>query len=60
MHLCHQMAQMRIDVRAKLSADHPFQPSFIQPLQTVPADAEFENEQALPELNIPETSSSQP
>jgi len=30
----------------------------IEPLQTIPADAEFVNEQAVPEPNIPETSSS--
>jgi len=55
-----EMAQMRLDVCAKLPADHPFQPSFIQPLQTIPVDVEFVNEQAVPEPNIPETSSSQP
>ena len=55
-----EMAQMRINVCARLPADHPFQPPFIQPLQPIPADAEVMNEQAVPEPNIPETSSSQP
>jgi len=53
-----EMAQMRIDVCSRLPADHPFQPPFIQPLQTIPADAEVESGQAVPEPNIPETSSS--
>jgi len=55
-----EMAQMRINVCARLPADHPFQPPFIQPLQTIPADAEVTNEQAVPEPNIPKTSSSHP
>jgi hypothetical protein len=36
------MAQMRMDVCSRLPANHPFQPPFIQPLQTIPADAEVE------------------
>jgi len=55
-----EMAQMRINVCARLPADHPFQPPVIQPLETILADAEAMNEQAFPEPNIPETSSSQP
>jgi len=52
---------MRIDVCQRLPADHPLQPPFIQPLQTIPADAQCEDEQAEPDSDIPETStSSQP
>ena len=54
------LAQMRLDIFSRRPAEHPFQPPFIQPLQTIPADAEFVKEQAVPEPNIPETSSSQP
>jgi len=50
-----EMSQMRINVCARLPADHPFQPPFIQPLQSIPADAKVTNEQAVPEPNIPET-----
>jgi len=53
-----EMAQMRINVCDRLPTDHPFQPSFIQPLQTISANAEVMHEQAVLELNIPETSSS--
>jgi len=52
-----EMAQMRIDVCQRLHANHPLQPPFIQPLQTIPADAEVESEQAVPESDIPESSS---
>jgi len=52
------MAQMRIDVCQRLPANHPLQPPFIQPLQTIPADAEVESEQAAPESDIPKTSTS--
>jgi len=31
---------MRIDVGARLPADHPFQPPMIESLQSLPADAE--------------------
>jgi len=54
------LSQMRIDVCNKLSTNHPMQPPMIEPLQTILVDAEFLNEQAVPEPNIPETSSSQP
>ena len=54
------MSQMRIDVCAKLPANHPMQPPMIEPLQSIPADAEVGSEQAVPEPNIPKTSSSQP
>jgi hypothetical protein len=55
-----EMSQMRIDVCQRLPANHHFHPSFIQPLQTIPADAEVENEQAEPESDIPVTSLSSP
>jgi len=34
------MSQMRVDVCARLPADHPFQPPTIECLQSIPADAE--------------------
>ena len=43
------MAQMRIDVCQNLPANHPLQPPFIQPLQTISPDVQFkevQNEQA--------------
>jgi hypothetical protein len=54
------MAQMRIVVCAKLSANHPFQPSFIQPIQSIPADAENLGEPAVPESVNHEFSTSHP
>jgi len=54
------LSQMRINVCNKLFVNHPMQPPMIEPLQTIPADAEFVNEQAVPEPNITKTSSSQP
>jgi len=54
------LSQMRIDVCNKLSANHHMQSPMIEPLQTIHIDAEFVNEQVVPEPNIPETSSSQP
>jgi len=54
------MSQMRIDVCQKLPADHPFQPPFIQPLQTIPSDEQFGGEQAEPAYDNPKTTSSQP
>jgi len=35
-----EMAQMRINVNTRLPVDHPFQPLVIEPLQSIPADAE--------------------
>jgi len=52
-----ELAQRRIDVCQNLPVNHPFQPPFIQPLQTIPAD---ESEQSGPAFDIPESSSSQP
>ena len=54
------MSQMRIDVCARLPANHPMQPPMIEPLQTIPVDVEGGSEQVVPGPNIPETSSSQP
>jgi len=42
----------------RLPTNHPLQPPFIQPLQTIPGDVEFASEQAKPESDIPETSTS--
>jgi len=53
------LSQMTIDVCNKLPPNHPMQPPMIEPLQTIPVDAEFVNELAVLEPNIPETSSSQ-
>jgi len=50
---------MRIDVCDRLPANHLLQPPMIEPLQSIPVDAEVGSEQAVPEPNIPETSSSQ-
>jgi len=44
------LAQMRMDICSKLPAEHPFQPPYIQPLQTIPADAEVEREQVVHDL----------
>jgi len=35
-----EMSQMRVDLCAKLPADHPFQPPMIDCLQSIPTDAE--------------------
>ena len=51
---------MTIEVCSKLPVNHPLQPPFIQPLQTIPVDAEVESEQAVLEPNILERSSSLP
>ena len=55
-----EMSQMRIDVCARLLANHPFQPLMVQPLQTIPADAEVRSEQAGTESHNHVSSSSQP
>jgi len=55
------MAQMRVDVCSRLPAHHPFQPPFIQPLQTIHVDAEGESDKAEPQSDILiSSSSSQP
>ena len=54
------MSQMRIDVYNRLLPNHPMQPPMIEPLQTIPADAEGWSEQAEPELDNHVSSSSQP
>jgi len=52
---------MRLNVCARLPADHPFQPLVIESLQSIPADAEVISEPAVPEsANHEESSSSHP
>jgi len=46
------MAQMRMNVCQRLRVDHPLQPPFIQPLQTILVD---ESEQVGPTFDIPTT-----
>jgi len=41
----HDMQQRRIDACVRLPDDHPLQPSMIEPIQLVPADAEGVNDQ---------------
>ena len=41
-----EMSQTRVDLCAKLPADHPFQPPMIDCLQSIPADAEGVDEPA--------------
>jgi len=53
-----EMSQMRLDVCGRLPADHPFQPLVIEPLQSIPVDAEVVGEPAVPESASPEESSS--
>jgi len=53
------MSQLRIDVCNRLPANHPLQPPMVEPLQTIPADAEVGSEQAEPESDN-HVSSSQP
>ena len=40
------LSQMRVDICAKLPADHPLQPPIIYCLQSIPADAEGADEPA--------------
>jgi len=54
------MSQMRIDACQNLPANHPLQPPYIQPLQTILADEQFEEVPVEPAYNNPETTSSQP
>jgi len=44
-----EMAQRRINVCARLPANHPLQPPMIEPLQFIPADAEVVDKQTGPE-----------
>jgi len=56
-----EMSQMRLDVCARLPADHPFQPPMIEPLQSLPADAEGVGEPAMSEsANLSESSHPKP
>jgi hypothetical protein len=52
------LAQMRFNVCARLPADHPFQPPMIEPLQSIPTDAENLGELAVPVSGNHESSSS--
>jgi len=52
------MAQMRINVCQKLPVNHHLKPPFIQPLQTIHTDAQFESEPTGPTSDIPETTTS--
>jgi len=54
------ISQMRIDVCNKLLANHHMQPPMIEPLQTIPGDAEVGSEQAEPKSDNHVSSSSQP
>jgi len=44
-----EMEKRRIHACAGLPTDHPLQPPIIKPLQFIPADAEFVDEQTWPE-----------
>jgi len=56
-----EMSQMRLDVCARLPANHPFQHPVIEPLQSIPTDAEVVGERAVLEsANHEESSSSHP
>jgi len=56
-----EMSQMRLDVCARLPADHPFQPPMIEPLQSLPTNAEGVDEPAAAKsANHEESSSSHP
>ena len=52
-----EMSQMRVDVCARLPADHPLQPPMIELIQSLPADAEGVDEPAgFESTNISESS----
>jgi hypothetical protein len=54
-----ELSKMKIQVSARLPADHPFEPPMIEPLQFVPADVETIGEPVGPEstnLNVSEPS----
>jgi len=53
-----EMSQMRLDVCARLPADHPFQPPVIEPLQSIHVDTEVVSEPTVPESANHEKSSS--
>jgi hypothetical protein len=53
------MSQLRVNVCARLPANHPFQPPMIEPLQSIPAGVEGVSEPAVPaSSNLNESSSS--
>jgi len=56
-----EMSQMRVNICARLPADHPLQPPMIEPLQSLPADAEGVDELAVSEsANLSESSHPKP
>jgi len=51
------LSQMRVDVCSRLPADHPFQPTMIEPLQSIPTNVEVVGEPAVSEsANLSESS----
>jgi len=54
------ISQMRIDVCNRLPTNHPIKPPMVEPLQTIPTDAEAGSEQAEPESDNHVSSPSQP
>jgi hypothetical protein len=54
------LSQRRIDVCQKLLANHPLQPPYIQPLQTIPVDEQFKDDLVEPAFDNLKTTSSQP
>jgi hypothetical protein len=57
----HVMAQIRFNVCARLPVDHPLQPSMIEPISFVPANAEVISKQVgSRSANFNESSSSHP
>ena len=56
-----EMSQMRLDICARLPADHPFQPPMIGPIQSLPTDVEGIDEPVVAKsANHEESSSSHP
>jgi len=47
--IIHEMQQRRINSCVRLPVDHPLQPPMIEPLQSIPADAEVVGEPTGPE-----------
>jgi len=54
------LSEMRIDACQNLSVNHPLQPPYIQSLQTIHVEKQFEELPAGPTFDNPETTSSQP
>jgi len=56
-----EMSQMRLDVYARLPADHPFQPPMIEPLQSLHTDVDGVDDPVVAKsANHEESSSSHP